>query len=73
MARSASAIQAEITIAEAQLAAIYASKSYGINGRSKTTQDLKQVTDRLDQLYLQLGRANGTSPMFVRGVVRGLR
>lgn len=73
MGRPASSIQAEIAILEGELAAIARSSSYSINGRSKTNQNYQQITKRLDQLYTQLGRANGSTPMITRGVLRGLR
>jgi pyrroloquinoline quinone (PQQ) biosynthesis protein C len=73
MARSATAIQTEITAIEAQLPNAIAAASYSIAGRSKSNQTLDALTKRLDVLYQQLGRANGTSPMLVRGVPTGLR
>jgi hypothetical protein len=73
MARSATAIQVEITAIEAQLPNAIAAASYSIAGRSKSNQTLDALTKRLDVLYQQLGRANGTSPMLVRGVPTGLR
>jgi pyrroloquinoline quinone (PQQ) biosynthesis protein C len=73
MARSATAIQTEIDAIEAQLPNAIASASYSIAGRSKSNQTLDALTKRLDVLYQQLGRANGTAPMLVRGVPKGLR
>lgn len=73
MARSATAIQVEITAIEAQLPNVIAAASYSIAGRSKSNQTIDALTKRLDVLYQQLGRANGTAPMLVRGVPTGLR
>ncbi len=46
--------------------------SVSADGVSRTI-DRKDLASRLDKLYTQLGRANGTDPMFVRGHIRGLR
>ncbi len=73
MARSATAIQTEIDALEAALPNAITAASYSVAGRSKSNQTLEALTKRLDQLYQQLGRINGTSPMLVRGVVKGLR
>ncbi len=73
MARSAATIQVEIDAIEAQLPNAIAAASYSIAGRSKSNQTLDTLTKRLDLLYQQLSRANGTSPMVVRGVPSGLR
>lgn len=73
MARSAASIQAEIDAIEAKISSIYSMKSYSIAGRSKTEHDVSALTTRLDQLYIQLDRISGAAPMFVRGVVKGLR
>lgn len=73
MPRAASAIQAEIDKIEAFLqtdAALYSSTSADGVNRTIARRDLER---RLDGLYIQLGRANGTAPMFVRGRVAGLR
>lgn len=73
MARSAASIQVEITALEAAIATAAKVQSYSIAGRSKTSQSYEALTKRLDQLYQQLARADGTSPMLVRGIVTGLR
>ncbi len=73
MARSSTSIQTEIDAIEAQLPNAIKAASYSIAGRSKSNQTLDALTKRLDKLYQQLGRTNGTSPMLVRGVVKGLR
>jgi hypothetical protein len=73
MARSAASIQTEITALEAQIAVAAASASYTINGRTKVSQSYTALCERLDRLYVHLGRANGTEPMIVRGVVKNLR
>jgi hypothetical protein len=73
MARSAASIQVEIDALEAQLANAIAASSYSVAGRSKANQSYDTLTKRLDQLYMQLSRANGTAPMVVRGVPSGLR
>lgn len=70
--RSTTSIQTEIDALEAQLPNAIAAQSYSIAGRSKANQAYEALTKRLDQLYQQLGRANGTSPMLARGVVKGL-
>lgn len=73
MARSAASIQAEITAIETMLASangLYTAVSS--DGVSRTI-NRGELTRRLDTLYQQLDRANGASPMIVRGVVNGLR
>ncbi len=72
MARTAASIQVEITALEAQLANAISAASYSVAGRSKANQSYDALTRRLDQLYQQLSRANGTAPMVVRGVLKGL-
>lgn len=72
MARSAALIQAEIDALEAAIPSIIRAASYSVNGRAKANQRLKEIADRLDMLYQMLDRVNGTSPMLVRGVVKGL-
>ncbi len=72
MARSATSIQTEIDAIEAQLPNAIKAASYSIAGRSKSNQTLESLTKRLDLLYQQLGRVNGTAPMLVRGVIDGL-
>lgn len=74
MARSAASIQAEITTIEAYLAGADSLVSaVASRGTSVTNASRKDLTDRVDQLYMQLGRVDGTSPMFARGNVTGLR
>lgn len=73
MPRAASAIQAEIDKIEAFLAtdaALYQSTT--ADGVSRTISRA-ELSSRLDRLYIQLDRANGSAPMFVRGRVSGLR
>ena len=70
MGRSATAIQAEITTIEAQLQAAVES-STGVDGAS-ISFNREALERRLDKLYIQQSRANGSAPMMVRGVVRGL-
>jgi len=72
MGRAADAIQAEITKLETWLASSTSlDSSYSADGVSINRMDVSKATKRLDQLYLQLDRANGTTPMFTRGVTRG--
>jgi hypothetical protein len=73
MARTAASIQAEIDRLETFLSSEATTiQSTSADGTSVTHINRKQAEDRLDRLYIQLGRANGTSPMFPRGVVTGL-
>lgn len=73
MARSAASIQAEITAIETLLSSSASlSTSLAADGVSRTI-DRSGLEARLDKLYQQLGRADGSSPMILRGVVRGLR
>lgn len=74
MARTAASIQAEIDTLEALLGSssgVVASTAS--DGTSMSHASYESMTKRLDRLYQQLGRVNGTSPMFVRGQVTGLR
>ena len=74
MPRNAASIQSEIDIIEARLASADGlANSVGSDGVSISYADRQQLAKRLDQLYLQLDRATGASPMFVRGRVSGLR
>lgn len=73
MARSTALIQAEIDSLESEIAKAVKAQSYSIAGRSKSNQSHASLTARLDKLYQQLARANGSSPMIVRGHVEGLR
>jgi hypothetical protein len=73
MARSAASIQAEITVIEGLLSSEQGNySSVGADGVSRSI-DRAELASRLDRLYQQLGRANGTSPMFARTYVKGLR
>ncbi len=72
MGRSTTAIQAEIDILETELQSA-ASILASVGSDSTTvTKSRAALEKRLDQLYIQLGRTNGTAPMIVRGVVHGL-
>ncbi len=74
MARSAAAIQAEITSIETHLqSSDSVVSSVGSDGTSLSRADRSKLEERLDQLYQQLGRVDGTSPMIVRGRVRNFR
>jgi len=71
--RNAAQIQAEITIIEAHLAsAASLTRSAGSDGTAITNESRTELSKRLDMLYAQLGRTNGTNPMFARGRIRGL-
>lgn len=73
MGRSSSAIQAEITALETLLqSADSAYSSVGSDGTTLSKERRKDLTDRLDVLYIQLDRTTGNAPMLVRGVVKGL-
>ena len=74
MGRSAGSIQAEIDRLETFLSSAATTiQSVSADGTTTTQVDRSDAADRLDRLYIQLGRVNGTSPMFPRGVVTGLR
>lgn len=74
MSRTATSIQAEIDRLETFLSgAATTIQGTSSDGTAVTHINRKQAEDRLDRLYIQLGRVNGTSPMFPRGVVTGLR
>ena len=73
MARSSASIQAEIDRIEALLASDDALVAgAGANGVSASRVDYDRMTRRLDLLYRQLGRADGSSPMFARGRLKGM-
>jgi hypothetical protein len=73
MARSAASIQAEITAIEGLLSTSASlSSSVSADGVSRTI-DRTGLAARLDRLYQQLGRADGSNPIFARGRIRGLR
>jgi hypothetical protein len=69
--RSAALIQTEITALEAEITNYL--QSVGSDGTNATRAAYEAKTQRLDQLYIQLDRANATAPMIVRGVIKGLR
>lgn len=74
MGRSAASIQAQITAIEAFIASGGGlAKSVQANGVSESTMTMDEATALLNQLYAQLGRANGTAPMISRGITLGLR
>lgn len=73
MARSTASIQAEITAIESLLGSTDANYSMVSATGGSRTIDRAALSARLDQLYAQLDRTNGSSPMIVRGVVKGLR
>lgn len=73
MGRSAASIQSEIDRLETMLAADDTDiKSASADGGMAVRFDRSKMEARLDKLYIQLSRANGTL-MFVRGRVHGLR
>lgn len=72
MGRTASAIQAEINIIETELQSSASLISTASSDSTSITKRRDQLEARLDKLYVALGRANGSAPMFVRGVVRRL-
>ncbi|MBA3589960.1 hypothetical protein [Methylibium sp.] len=74
MGRSAASIQAEITTLETHLQSGDSLVSgVASRGTSLTRAARAGMEARLDSLYQQLGRADGTDPMFPRGVITGLR
>jgi hypothetical protein len=71
--RSSASIQAEIDRIETLLASgqgLYT--NINADGASRSL-DRAGLEKRLDKLYQFLSRADGTAPMIVRGVLRGLR
>lgn len=73
MGRSASSIQAEITQLETYLSSSDSLVSNaGSDGTSLSRASRDALQKRLDQLYAQLDRVNGTVPMLVRGRIKGL-
>jgi hypothetical protein len=73
MARSVTSIQAEITAIEGLLSTSASlNANVAADGVSRTI-DRTGLESRLDRLYQQLGRADGSNPMFARGRIRGLR
>lgn len=74
VARTATEISAEIAVLEARLASVHSlARSVNSRGTGITNESRKDMQERLDALYAQLGRVNGTAPMFARGIVTGLR
>jgi hypothetical protein len=73
MARSASSIQAEIDAIEALLQSTDSLVSSVTADGASRSIDRNGLQTRLDRLYQQLGRANGSNPMFARGRINGLR
>jgi hypothetical protein len=72
VARSIASIDAEIAAIEALLSSSAGlSTSIGADGVSRTI-DRSGLESRLDKLYMQRDRADGSSPMIIRGVVKGL-
>lgn len=71
MGRSAGSIQAEIDALEARVVDL--KQSMGSDGTTVQFAAYAAMTERLDKLYVQLDRASGAAPMFVRGVVKGFR
>ncbi len=71
MGRSAASIQAEITIIETELQTAASLITTATSDSTSVTKQRAALEKRLDQLYIQLDRATGAAPMFVRGVVRG--
>lgn len=73
MGRSAASIQAEIDRLETFLSGSGTTiQSTSADGTSVTNVSRKDAEARLDSLYQQLGRVDGSSPMFTRGRVGGL-
>jgi hypothetical protein len=71
--RSAASIQAEIDIREARIASAAGTvQGTAGDGESVNFVNFAEETRRLDQLYQQLDRANGSAPMIARGVVKSL-
>ncbi len=74
MARSAASIQASITILETFLASTDSFIKIATSDNTSVSKlTRKEARDELTELYQDLGRADGSSPMLVRGVVKGLR
>jgi hypothetical protein len=72
MPRSASSIQAEITSIETLLqSSAGLLTTVSADGVTRTI-NRTALEARLDKLYQQLGRADGSDPMFVRARIRGL-
>jgi hypothetical protein len=70
VARPAALIQAQITAIETQMTNMV--QSAASDGTSVNYVEYDKLNTILRGLYADLARANGSSPMFVRGVVKGL-
>lgn len=70
MPRSTAAIDAELVVLEARASTLAAS-SMSADGVS-TSADMVAIQNRIDQLWRMKDRMSGASPMFVRGVIKGL-
>ncbi len=74
MGRPASSIQAEINRLETFLSGSATTiANVGNDGTTVGMINRTGAEKRLDTLYQQLARADGSKPMLVRGVVTGLR
>ncbi len=74
MARTAALIQAEIDRLETFLSSAATTvANVASDGTTIGYINREKASLRLDALYQQLGRADGTSPMLMRGRLRGLR
>lgn len=71
MATLAVSLAAQIAIIDAQMSSISPS-SVSANGVSETNVDWLKLMERRAILEGYLGRLNGTAPMIIRGVVKGL-
>jgi hypothetical protein len=71
--RSAASIQTEITATEACIARILADgQSISEDGTTLTLANLEKLQARVDHLYIEKDRANGTGITFASGSVSGL-
>lgn len=71
MATLAASIASQIAAIDAQMSAI-SPTSVGANGVNETNPDWIALSKRRMALEVYLGRVNGTAPMIVRGIVKGL-
>lgn len=65
-------ITAQIAALDAQLISI-SPTSVSANGISETNTDWVKLSDQRMKLEMILNRINGSSPMIVRGSLRGMR
>ena len=73
MPRSTAHIDAEIAVIETRLAAAdHYVRSGGSDGTSITHEARSDLEKRLDRLYIQKDRLDGTAPMVSRGRLAGL-